>query len=99
MTAFEKKTKWWIGAVVSPFLFLAIGILIALATSGRQDDWLGMRFIVPIMGGLVLGCLLSFVFTAVSIKKREEGYFYALLVSVPSLVFILYQISGIVTHR
>jgi peptidoglycan/LPS O-acetylase OafA/YrhL len=99
VTGSNKKTKWWVGAVISPFLFLGIGLLVALASPARQDDWMGMRFVIPVMGGLLLGCLLAFVFTAISIIKQEAGCFYALLVSVPALLFILYQVGGIVSRK
>jgi hypothetical protein len=99
MSSFDQKTKWWIGGVLSPFLFLGIGILVALGIPGHQDDWLGMRFIVPVMCGLLLGCLLSFAFTAVSLRKKEEGAFYALLVSIPALFVILYHVARIVSQK
>ncbi len=91
----KKKVKWWLWTILSPFLALVAGILVAIALGQHQDDWLGMRAIAPIMFGLLVGCALSCVFAIVSLEKREERSTVAFIAAIPCGLFVAFAILGL----
>jgi len=98
MSSARTKSKWWVVAVVSPLAVLIMAALVIVFATPGQNDWLGMGVFAPIAILAMLGCILCFGFTVVSLKKHEEGAFYALLVSVPLLVFIVSKMADFPWH-
>lgn len=77
MTQPKQKTKWWLAAIIAPVILTGFGLLVALGMPRNESDWFGVAFIATAFGGLLLGCLLAILFTAISYLKNEEGTRYA----------------------
>lgn len=91
-------TKWWLWAILSPIAGIVLGIFIAMSLGQRQDDWLGMRAAVPIMFGLLAGCVSCCVFTLVSLGKNEKRSTYAFIAAIPSGLFVAFAILTVFDH-
>ena len=90
----QLKTRWWLWTILSPVLGFAIGVVVAMLLGQHQDDWLGMRAIVPIMFSLFGGCVASCVFAVISLEKREARSTLAFVAAIPSGLFVTLAILG-----
>jgi ABC-type transport system involved in multi-copper enzyme maturation permease subunit len=72
MKTVQPNGKWWLAAVLLPVLAIVGGIFFAYGAPHNQSDWFGGAFFARLFLGLLIGCVLSIVATAVSVAKREK---------------------------
>ena len=72
MTAWEAKSFWWLAAMLSPYVGLSLGWLLAITAPRNSNDWLGGALMLRLFGATALGFLCSVCFTIISIRKREK---------------------------
>jgi hypothetical protein len=94
-----KPSKWWLGAILAPPLTAAIGIVIGLASPEHDSDWMGVAFIIPFVGGLTLGCLVSVVCAVFSLLKKESRAALALLFGITSFWVLVFAAIEILTAK
>jgi hypothetical protein len=86
----NKNGKWWLAAYAFPILAVGTGVFFAFLMPFNQDDWLGMRFIIPVAFGVFFGCILSGAAAAISLIKKERLCGLSLLPAIPSVFFAIY---------
>jgi len=90
------KGRWWLFAYLLPVLTIGVGLLFAFTARFNQDDWFGMRYIVPVALGVFFGSILSCVATIVSLVRRENRSAFALLPGMASFIFLVYTASIVI---
>lgn len=87
----QPSSRWWLAAILFPFFGGCLGFVYGFgALHQNADDWFGMHFLMRILGGLFVGCLLSCVATVISVRKSENLSAVAVMAGIPSLFFVAY---------
>jgi hypothetical protein len=87
--AVRSESKWWLVAIVSPLVVIGIGILLGLTARSNENDWLGIRFILPIFWAIVVSCFFSLFAAVISLVKKEKFWGVAVLPAIASLCFLV----------
>jgi hypothetical protein len=92
--------KWWLAALLIPFLSFGIGVVCGLSSRGSENDWLGGHIILPIAASILVGCIISVIATGVSFVRGERLSYLSLLVSIPAVIVLGYGgVSYVKFHR
>jgi hypothetical protein len=91
----QSNGKWWLAAILSPFVGFGFGYFFAITAPHNTDDWFGLAVLTRLFLGLLIGCVLSSVATIISSIKRERFFGIALLAGIPSLIFVVNVCSQI----
>jgi hypothetical protein len=90
----ETRTGFWIASLVCPPLFYGLGLLMVYSIPTNGGGGWGKGALIPIAGGVMaLGCILSIVFSAISIVKRERHSLLSLFASFPCAVATVWTIG------
>ena len=82
---------WWLAALLLPVLGGGIGLAIGLSAPANQNDWFGMRVLVPILFGLLAGCVLSCGAAVISLQRDESLAAVGLMAAIPAFVFLVWS--------
>jgi hypothetical protein len=89
----ESTSKYWVGAVVSPLVFIALGMFVAFLSPRNENDWLGMRLLVPAGLGMLIGCASAVYCSVVSVRRNEKYCLIALLVGFPCAAGLVWSLA------
>jgi hypothetical protein len=88
---------WWLGALLPPIAFAALGIMLA-PRFAAENDWLGLGAIFKAAMVFTAGCVLSVICTIVSRCRRENLFAVAGVGAWPSILWLAILL-GIVAFR
>jgi len=80
---------WWLASILVLVLCSGLGVLVALSLPRHESDWIGARFILAIVGGIVAGAILSVACAAVSFARHEQRRVWCLPTALPALLILL----------
>jgi len=89
----ESTSKYWLGALASPLVFIGLGILFAFLSPRNENDWLGMRLLVPAGLGMLIGCASSVYFSVVSVRRNEKFCLVALVAGFPCAAGLVWSLA------
>jgi hypothetical protein len=89
----ESTSKYWVGALASPLVFIALGILFAFMSPRNENDWLGLRLLVPAGLGMLIGCASSVYCSVISVRRNEKFCLIALLAGFPSAAGLVWSLA------
>ena len=89
----ESTSKFWIGALASPLVGIGLGILFGFASPHNEDDWFGLRLVIPAGLGMLIGCAVSVYCSVVSVRRNEKYCFVALLAGFPSAAGLVWALA------
>ena len=92
----RSKISWWAISYLLPIFSILTGVLVAILIPKRENDWLGIGFIIPIYIGILAGCGLACIGSIISLKKREKLSWLSLLIAIPAAIFLIYSAVQIV---
>ena len=89
----ESTSKYWVGAVVSPLAFIALGMLFVFLLPRNENDWLGMRLLIPAGLGMLIGCATSVYCSVQSVRRNEKYCLIALLAGFPCAAGMVWSLA------
>lgn len=78
---------WWLYALLFPVGCAMAGFLLVFVVSQQQDDWLGLRFFLPLIFAVPIGAIGSCIAAVVSIVRRERHSEFGALAGFLCLLF------------
>ena len=94
----ESTSKYWVGAVVAPVAFFGLGIIFAFASPRNENDWLGMRLLIPAGLGMLVGCIASVICCVISVRKNERYSLIALLAGFPCAAGLVWSLAPLLRY-
>ena len=99
MTNPPKKTKWWVGALLSPVAGIAVGFGAAMASPKNESDWTGGGFFIFLLVGIAVGCVCSLICTIQSIRNREAEAWVGVICALIIFVMVAVGVQDIIHSR
>lgn len=84
----QKFEKWWLVSILAQVFTFGTGFFCAFLAPPNQDDWLGARFIAPVVFGLIAGSIIACIAAAISFVRGEEKCIRSLISAVPGVIIL-----------